>query len=357
MSVSLKAKKLSEASASTESATATTHVVRPAGPDDIDALMELAVLSGPGFTSLPEDEPTLRERLEISRASFNGQLNPLECWYTLMLEDADTGAIDGVAGVKAAVGLKRPFFSFRVVTLAQYSQVLNLRYDHRSLVLVNECAGWSEVGSLFVKPEKRQGGVGRLLAQSRYQLIASDPQRFSEMVLAELRGWFDEDGGCPFWDHVTSKFFHLPFGEADRMSASTDGQFILDLAPRHPIYVELLPEPARQAIGRVHREGEAARALLEREGFREIGLVDIFDAGPTVACRRDDIRSLRDSNRRRAEIVEAPDGPQQLIATQTLSDFRATRAQADLDADRAYISAETAERLKIKTGDEIRVKA
>jgi arginine N-succinyltransferase len=72
-------------------------------------------------------------------------------------------------------------------------------------------------------------------------LIGLEPQRFAEMVLAELRGWFDEDGGCPFWDHVASKFFRLEFDEADMMSASTDGQFILDLAPRHPIYAELLP--------------------------------------------------------------------------------------------------------------------
>lgn len=333
------------------------HVVRPAGPADLEALMELAVLSGAGFTSLPEHEPTLRERLEISRASFSGELNPLECWYTLMLEDAETGAIDGVAGVKAAVGLKRPFFSFRVVTLAQYSQQLKLRYDHRSLVLANECAGWSEVGSLFVKQEKRQGGAGRLLAQSRYLLIASDPQRFSEMVLAELRGWFEEDGSCPFWDHVTSKFFHMPFGEADQMSASTDGQFILDLAPRHPIYVELLPEPARQAIGRVHREGEAARALLEREGFREIGLVDIFDAGPTVACRRDDIRSVREGKRLRVEIAAEPEGPPLMLASNALSDFRALRAVVAPDDERAYVSAQTAERLRVRAGDIIRVKA
>jgi arginine N-succinyltransferase len=332
------------------------HVVRPAGPEDLDALMELAILSGAGFTSLPEDEPTLRARLETSRASFSGALNPLECWYTLMLEDAETGEIDGVAGVKAAVGLKRPFFSFRVVTLAQFSSQLNLRYDHRSLVLANECAGWSEVGSLFLKAEKRQGGAGRLLAQSRYLLIAAEPQRFSEMVLAELRGWFDDDGGCPFWDHVASKFFHMPFGEADRMSASTDGQFILDLAPRHPIYVELLPEPARNAIGRVHREGEAARALLEREGFREIGLVDIFDAGPTAACRRDDIRTLRDAQRRRVEIAAAPEGPPALISSDALGDFRATRAAVAWDDDRAVIDAAAAARLRVKSGDLIRVK-
>ena len=67
-------------------------VVRPAGPADYDALMTLAVLSGRGFTSLPEDEPTLRGRLETSAASFAGQGSPLEAWYSLMLEDSDINA-------------------------------------------------------------------------------------------------------------------------------------------------------------------------------------------------------------------------------------------------------------------------
>src|SRR5262245_12336244 len=98
--------------------------VRPAGPSDYDALMELAVLSGPGFTSLPEHQPTLTERLIVSRASFAGELAPLERWYTLMLEESETSEVIGVGGVKAAVGLKRPFFSFRVVTFAQSSPTL-----------------------------------------------------------------------------------------------------------------------------------------------------------------------------------------------------------------------------------------
>ena len=42
-------------------------VVRPAGPADLDPLLELAHLSGPGFTSLPEDPDALGERLDLSR--------------------------------------------------------------------------------------------------------------------------------------------------------------------------------------------------------------------------------------------------------------------------------------------------
>ena len=40
-------------------------VVRPARRSDLDVLMELAVLSGRGFTSLPEDEATLAARMRV----------------------------------------------------------------------------------------------------------------------------------------------------------------------------------------------------------------------------------------------------------------------------------------------------
>jgi len=102
-------------------------VVRPAGPADLHHLLELAILSGPGFTSLPEDADVLSERLELSQASFEGRIPPQEAWYTLMLEDGDTGDIDGVGSVKATVGLKRPFFSFRVVNNTVQSPSLHLR--------------------------------------------------------------------------------------------------------------------------------------------------------------------------------------------------------------------------------------
>jgi arginine N-succinyltransferase len=329
-------------------------VVRPAGPADFDDLYELAVRSGRGFTSLPEHEPTLRERLRISELSFRGALAPQECWFTLMLED--DGEVLGVSGVHAAVGLHRPFFSFRVVTLAQASTAIGLRFDHKALVLVNECSGWTEVGSLFVKSDRRKGGAGRLLAQSRYMLIGAEPERFHEMVLAELRGWFDKDDHAPFWEHVASKFFRLPFDEADRMSASTDGQFILDLAPRHPIYLELLPPAACEAVGRVHDDGAAAHAMLAGEGFRPAGLVDIFDAGPTVSCPRDDIRTVREALQRTVRIGEPEEGRMGLLSTAEISSFRAVRGGVELVDEHAVIGPETAEALRLSSGDPIRVK-
>lgn len=332
-------------------------VVRPAGPADLDHLLELAILSGPGFTSLPEDPDQLADRLDLSRDSFTGAVPARERWYTLMLEETDTGDVDGIGSVKAAVGLKRPFFSFRQVNNTVQSPSLGLKLDHQTLVLVNECTGWSEVGSLFLKADRRKGGAGRLLSQSRYMLIGAQPDLFAETVLAELRGVFTPDGACPFWDHVAHKFFPMEFDEADLMTGSTDKQFILDLAPRHPIYVELLPEPARAVIGKVHPQGVPAMALLESEGFRPNGLIDIFDAGPTVACGRDNIRTVRDARVLTAEIADAVETElPALISTDSIDAFRAVRARADIDGAVVRLTAEAAEALKIKAGATVRVK-
>lgn len=332
--------------------------VRAAGPSDIDALMELAYLSGTGFTSLPEDRRTLAERLDLSEASFAGSVEPAQAWYVLMLENTETGQIEGVAGVKGGVGTGRPHNSFRVVTLAQYSSAINTRFDHQALVLVNECSGCSEVGSLFLRPGKRQSGAGSLLARARYLLIGANRDRFRETIMSELRGWFDEADNSPFWDGISSKFFRLPFAEADRMITSTDGQFIADLAPRHPIYLELVNEEARNAIGAVHRHGVPAMRMLEKEGFTRSGLVDIFDGGPTVTCARDTIRTIRKSRKLgvRVGAIES-NAPvcDMLVSTGSISAFRTIRTNVVLDQDNVVLPADSADLLRLTEGDPVQV--
>jgi arginine N-succinyltransferase len=332
-------------------------LVRPATPADLDHVLELAILSGPGFTSLPEDADQLAERLDLSRDSFAGTLPPQQRWYTLMLEETETGDVDGIGSVKAAVGLRRPFFSFRICNNRQSSPSLGVTLDQKTLVMVNECTGWSEVGSLFLKADRRKGGAGRLLSQSRYMLIGAEPDLFADTVLAELRGVFTPDGACPFWDHVAHKFFPMEFEEADRMTGSTDKQFILDLSPRHPIYIDLLPEAARSVIGKVHPQGVPAMALLESEGFRPNGLVDIFDAGPTVTCVRDNIRTVRDARRMTVAVADEVEAElPALLSTDSVGAFRAVRQRASIEGDVATIGRDAAEALKVKPGDVVRVK-
>ncbi len=338
-----------------------TYVMRPSRLDDLSALIELAELSGPGFTSLPVDEPILRERLEKSVDAFNGRLKRIEYGkYLLMMEDAATGEVVGCSAVKAGTGIDQPFFNYRVITLAQASQAAgNLRFDMDALVLTNEYVGYTEVGTLFLKPEHRGGGSGRLAAQSRYLLMAAAPDRFGDKVLAELRGVVDDEGRSPFWECLGRHFFRMDFTEADRLSATTDNQFILDLMPKYPIYVDLLPPEAREVIGRCHSDGVGAYKLLQWEGFEFDRTVDIFDGGPLVTVQRRHIRTIQESLCVRLETgdVEAdPAAKQSLVSSDTLPDFRVTLGSSVLrDESTVVVSPEVLENLKLKPGAQARI--
>lgn len=335
----------------------TDYVVRPARAADLDALMELARLSGPGFTSLPEDPGRLAATLAASQATFTDPTTPIELGHFLMmLEDRD-GAVMGSAAVKPAVGVCKPFFNFKIVRITQASYAAERRFDMDVLMLANEHVGCTEIGTLFLRPQARGAGVGRLLAQSRYLLMAAAPERFSDTVLAELRGVVDAAGHAPFWEHLGARFFHMTFQEADELSATSDNQFILDLMPRYPIYVDLLAEEARAVIGQTHPDGVAALRLLEEEGFRFANAVDIFDAGPLVIAPRAQLRTIRESRRRlaRASTGAAFTTSRALISNDRLESLRVTRAPICETHDAVELADDVWRRLDLSPGDAVRI--
>ena len=332
-------------------------VIRPSRLDDIESLMDLAELSGPGFTSLPVNEALLRSRLDASDKAFGGRTKrPQTGKFLMMLEDRTDGSVGGCSAVKAGVGIDQPFFNYRIITLAQASQAADRRFDMDALILTNEFVGFTEVGTLFLRPEMRGAGVGRLVAQSRYMLMAAAPDAFSDQVLAELRGVVDEDGDTPFWDCLGRHFFRMSFPEADFLSATSDNQFILDLMPKYPIYVDLLPPEAREVIGRCHAQGVGALKLLEWEGFRFERVVDIFDGGPLVKCERQNIRTIRESRVLPLEVGDVgEDAPISLVSSNRLPDFRVVSVRADISNDRAVVDAGVFEALQTKPGEPGRI--
>lgn len=331
-------------------------VARPARADDIEAFVELAEAAGPGFTSLSVPRTDLEARLEKSQSAFDGEAfaEPGRV-YVLMLEDLDSGKVVGVSAVKAKIGIEDPYFNFRVLKVAQKSVAVDRRYDMDVLHLVNECGGSTEVGTLFVTPDMRGTGAGRLISQARYMLMAADRKRFSDTVVAELRGHVEDDGYSPFWEALGRKFFQMSFTEADQISAQKDNQFILDLMPKHPIYTILLPDDARNVIGKTHPKGIGARKLLEQEGFRFMDVVDIFDAGPLMKAPTRDIRTIRDSQLLVARPEEATRKTDALLSNNRFPDFRAAHAKVDVSAEEVFMSPDAFRSLRVEEGDRIRV--
>lgn len=332
------------------------YVMRPAKLSDFDALRAMAIESGPGFTSLPVDEDILRKRLLKSVDSFAGRLDqPAYGKYLMMLENTETGEVGGCSAVKAGIGVSSPFFNYRIITLAQASQEADRRFDMDALILTNEFVGFTEVGTLFLSEAHRGGGIGRLAAQSRYLLMSTAPSRFGEMVIAELRGVVSRDGRTPFWECLGKHFFRMSFTEADYLSATTNNQFILDLMPKYPIYVDLLPPEAREVIGRCHADGVPAYKLLEWEGFRFEKVVDIFDGGPILQIPRKMIRTTRESHVVTLQTGEA-EGHAGLAARTQLENFRSTMVSGELVDDQTFVTnADALDRLKLKPGEQARI--
>ena len=329
-------------------------ITRPARKGDLKDILRLAALAGPGFTSLAVGEEALTERLKKSVKSFNGpsERSP-DHIYLLILEK--NGAVIGLSAIKAQVGMRDPFFNFRILNVAQKSKVADKRFDMKVLVLVNDYSGASEVSSLFVMENQRGTGAGRLISQSRYMLMAADPERFAPRVISELRGHVDDKGVSPFWDAIGRKFFDMDFNEADHISAEQDNQFILDLMPKYPIYADLLPEEARVVIGQTHPAGVGARRYLEAEGFRYDGMVDIFDGGPSVSAPRDDIRTIKDSRLVTVNGIEVDGELDALVSRDNIKDFACVMTKVSFYGETVNINKTALEALGLATGDQARV--
>jgi arginine N-succinyltransferase len=329
--------------------------VRPARGDDYPAIYKMAKLTGGGFTNLPPDKETLINKLARSDDSFERQEETQAGdLYVFVLEDTESGKIRGTCQVFGQVGVAQPFYSYHMSTLTQSSPELAKTFRNQTLTLTTDLEGSSEVGGLFLHPECRAGGLGALLARSRYLFIKLHRARFGERTLAELRGVMDETGNAPFWDALAGKFFGMTFPEADEFNAVHGTKFIADLMPRTPIYVALLPESAKVEMGQPHPSGRAALKMLEAEGFVYDRYIDIFDGGPTVTAATDQIRTVRDSQDYEvAEIVER--GTQKaLIATGRLSVFRAGCAEIrTLPGGRLCIDRGAAEALQVGVGDKV----
>jgi arginine N-succinyltransferase len=328
-------------------------VVRIASAKDIDALYEMAKLTGGGFTNLPADRAALAAKLARSDAAMaEADDAPGNHLYVMMMEDLETGRIAGTAQIMSRIGESQPFYSYRLGAVTQHSAELDRTFRAEMLTLVTDLEGSSEVGGLFLHPRYRAGGLGLLLARSRYLFIRQHRARFADRLLAELRGVIDEAGNAPFWDGLAGRFFGMTFREADAFNAVNGNQFIADLMPKHPIYQAMLTEAARSVIGVPHPSGRAAMRMLEDEGFTYEGYIDIFDGGPTMTVATDRVRTVREAGEAVIANVTVEQGHRAILSSGRLADFRATFGEVSF-TDGFGIDAVAAQALGVGVGDTV----
>ncbi|MEQ1517176.1 MAG: arginine N-succinyltransferase [Usitatibacteraceae bacterium] len=332
-------------------------IIRPIALGDLPALMELVKTTGVGLTSLPSNEAALAMRIQASAASFAGTAEKADELFLFVLEDIAKKAVVGTCGLAAAVGLRQAWYSYRVGLAVHASQELGVFTQTQTLFLTNDHTGHSELCSLFLAPEYRRDRNGNLLSKSRLLFLAQHRERFSQKIIAELRGVSDDAGKSPFWDSLGQRFFSMAFSQADYLTGIGKKSFVAELMPKHPLYTSFLTPDAQAAIGQTHPHTLPARRMLEGEGFRYEGYVDIFDAGPTVECDVDDLSAVAHSRVYKAAIENvgpAANAVNYLVSNTGFGDYRATLVAATPPHDEFVLDAKTAAALNIRKGDAVR---
>ncbi|MEQ3695596.1 MAG: arginine N-succinyltransferase [Pseudomonadales bacterium] len=329
-------------------------VIRPAELGDVDDLYALALKAGKGLTSLPPDHETLASKVQLSTESFARSHNHVDDYFLLVMFDTATSRVVGTAAVYGTTGTRQAFYAYRLMSVTHHSHSLDKQIRAEMLHLSNDYTDCAEVGTLFLDPDYR--GNGHWLSRSRYLLMGQHSHRFQPYVIAEMRGWLNEQGVSPFWEAIGRQFFDMSFEEADRLCGIGSNQFITELMPKHPIYTCMLADSAQQVLGKPHVDTVRAVELLEAEGFEYDKMIDIFDGGPILRAKVANLFSVKATAHRAATIedeIGASPNSIYMLANSSLESFRVVCEAAVMNGETAAITKASAEQLNIANGDQI----
>lgn len=270
-------------------------ILRSVQPKDLKDLYKLSTILV--FINLPADEQIISSKIQSSMKSFknpNSQLH--KNYYIFVLEDTVNSQILGVSMIHAQHGTEdEPHFYLSVGQEAKFSQTINTGFVHGTLKLGFDTNGPTEIGGLILNPEFRghEAKLGKQLSFVRFLYMGQRPERFKPMVHSELMPPLDKHGNSPLWEAIGRKFMNMNYTEADILSRSNK-EFILSLYPSENIYQTLLPIEARESIGRVGKDTEPVKKMLESIGFRYTHEVDPFDGGPHYRCPLKEIKPIKE---------------------------------------------------------------
>jgi arginine N-succinyltransferase len=331
-------------------------VVRPVRLEDAEGLDRFAMTSGIGLTHLPKQYDALEAKIQMSIDSIEQEVStPGFEEYTFVLEDTEKNDIGGTSGIIASTGKQKPWYVFQIETLPPLPPGLPTPKERRELHIKAYQGGAAEICALYLLPEYRQGGLGRLISLSRFLFMASYPKRFPDTIIANMRGIIDKDGISAFWNGLGRNFLDMELSSVMLLRTSGE-EFVTQIYPHYPIPVAILNSQVKEGIGKVHPHTQPAIKMLMEEGFHIINQVDPFDGGPILSAQKNEVKTIIKSQEAIVEstpieLVE----PGQYIISNGLLDFRACySAMKFTEKNRVMVSKEVADALKIKIGDSVR---
>ncbi len=303
--------------------------------------------------NLPPHREMLEEKVHHSLRSFaDPKQKPVDELYTFVMENVEDNVVCGTSGIYSTIGVDKPHYLYRHEQVQRTSP----KGDWTEEVLIPTAIenGPSEICGLYLQKDYRKGGIGRLLSLSRFLFMAQFLERFTETVIAEMRGISQNCDFCPFWNGVGRHFLDREFCEVLEMFMQDDS-FVPSILPQYPIYVAMLPKYAQRVIGKPHPSTQPALNLLKREGFAPSKLVDIFDAGPVIEAKVKEVRSISESQLAPVgKLLDHEPRSERMVLSNTHLDFRACFGHVRMEEGSALLSATAAEALEIGVGDLVR---
>ncbi len=312
-------------------------ILRSVQPNDLKDLFKLSNMMT--FINLPPDEELISAKIASSIKSFHNPSKKLsQNYYVFVLEDQNSGQVLGVSMIHAQHGTdNEPHFYLSVGQESKFSQTINTGFVHGTLKLGLDTNGPTEIGGLILNPDFRghDEKLGKQLSFVRFLYMSENHERFKPMIHSELMPPLDKFGNSPLWEAVGRRFFNMNYHEADILSRSNK-EFILSLFPSENIYQTLLPMEARESIGKVGKETEPVKRMLENIGFKYTFEVDPFDGGPHYRCPLKDIKPIKE--RITGQLVENRFNPEDtrdvlINVTHPEYDFFAFRTQLQVHGD------------------------
>lgn len=331
-------------------------VIRQASLDDSSTLLKLAKMVH--FINLPADPDIINAKIQRSRRSFAGKAHSeREREFMFVVEDTETGNIVGTSSVIAANSWPgKPHVYFQVRRREHWSRDLQTGAVHMTLQLGTDESGPTEIGGLILSPAYRghKEKLGSLLSLVRFHFIALNRAWFAPRVIAEMMAPLTPDSRNTLWEYLGRRFINLSYAEAD-MFCQHSKEFMISLLPHSEIYVSLLPPEARNLIGKVGKETEPAKKMLENLGFKYLGHVDPFDGGPYLETMVADIPVVQSTRTLKLAPPRSAYTSRAIVSATGETGFRAVRCPCAIEGDSISIPRENAEAIGASVGAPIGV--
>ena len=256
-------------------------IFRVARESDIESIALITSKAGVGLSTVPKGRAAVESYVDDTAKFMSGKGGSNR---VLFVSD-DKGVVTGISGIIIQTDVERPFYSFEHKRVnGDQVKSRDLTKGHDVLQLSQKYNEHTELGTLFLSPDCRGGGVGRLLSMGRLAFIESHRSSFKDNLMADIRGWYDETNSSPFWLEFASRFVDASFEDANRF-VEQDKDFIRNAFPHHPVYLCLLNRAAQECVGRANDNSIGALKLLQAAGFTKSNYCNILDGGPALECK------------------------------------------------------------------------